>query len=399
MEYLNDREPHSDSMRHEDLSVLVVANAYPEPSKDYFANQFVSDQVEFLAEKVRKVDVVCPIPLHPKKHIQRDRKDGGVDVHFELYYTPYLLHVHKGDWLEHITTVYFKRILRTIRKEKLHFDIIHAHFTFPSGSAAIRLGKEFDVPVVLTLHENHEWFLDLIRQQDPFYIDTWRSADLVLRVNDLDVELLKNFNPCSYYMPNGFNSHHYYLDGSVVREKNTIFAFGALIERKGYQDLIRAVDVLRRKIPGIKCRIAGKDGGYRRELQQQIESLGLKNNINLLGAVSSDSARKMMNECSVFCHPSISESFGVVQIEAMACGAPVIATMNGASERIVGQDCGLVVERHNLVLALETALMDKQWDNDLISKRVANYDMKVVADRLVGSYLELLNKSAAPLKP
>jgi glycosyltransferase involved in cell wall biosynthesis len=80
----------------------------------------------------------------------------------------------------------------------------------------------------------------------------------------------------------------------------------------------------------------------------------------------------------------------------MACGAPVIATFNGASEHIIEEDCGLVVERINLIDALETALMRKHWNSDTISNKVAKYDMNVIADRLVDLFLDQLNRDVLP---
>jgi teichuronic acid biosynthesis glycosyltransferase TuaC len=255
------------------------------------------------------------------------------------------------------------------------------------------LKEEFHKPVILTLHENHEWFLDLTKEENPCYVKAWKDADQILRVNEEDIIHIQKFNTNVEYMPNGFNSHKYFMDKTVVRGKNSIFALGVLTERKGYQDLILSVAALRKEIPDIKCYIAGQDGGYENDLKSLITSMGLENNVIMMGSIPSEIARQMMNSCSIFCHPSVSESFGVVQIEAMACGAPVVATYNGASEKIIEKDCGMVVERGALSNALLMALTVKNWDHEYICETVKKYDMDRIAERLCIKYANFFNNN------
>ncbi len=76
-----------------------------------------------------------------------------------------------------------------------------------------------------------------------------------------------------------------------------------------------------------------------------------------------------MNACNVFVLPSLSESFGIVQIEAMACGKPVVATYNGGSEEVViNKKLGILVEPKD-VGGLATAILkalDTEWDKEYI---------------------------------
>jgi len=395
-------------MKPEELKVLIITNEYPDPSRDNFSSQFVADQVEFLSKYVANVTVVCPVSLFPIKPYRRTFVRGNISVIFKYFVPSYLKHTkviikhffpsrgmdsQMGQWVEHLSTKYARLITKMAKRKEFDFDVIHAHFTMPSGGAAVILKKEFHQPVVLTLHENRDWFLRLIKEENPGRIRVWTESDLVIRVNEEDMDLIKKYNPNVQYLPNGYNSNHYFADSKVLREKNSIFAFGALVERKGYQDLVRSVGAIRKDIPDIKCRIAGKDGGYGRELKALITSMGLEDNVILMGPIPSEKAREMMNRCAVFCLPSISESFGIVQIEAMACGAPVVATINGASERIIEEGCGLVVDRDQLAVALRTALTTKEWDHDRIRDAVKKFDMDVIARRLRDAYFALYNEN------
>lgn len=379
-------------MKPEELRVLIITNAYPDPSRSNFASQFVADQVEFLSRHVAEVTVICPVPILPIRPFRRSYTTDNIRIIFKYYYPAYGRHIRRGDWLEHISSLYVRLTKKIVRSKRVNFDVIHGHFSVPSGLASVILKDELHKPAIITLHENHEWFLELNKESDPSYVRAWKGADLVLRVNEDDMALIDKFNENVEYLPNGFNSHNYYMDNSIIREKETIFSMGGLIERKGFQDLIYSVSEIRKQLPNIKCYIAGQDGGYEIELLKMISDLDLKNVVTLMGPVSADIAREMMNKCSVFCLPSFSESFGVVQIEAMACGAPVVALFNGASEKLIEEGCGLVVERSLLQRALIEALTNVQWDNQQIIERVKKYDMDVISLSIIDKYIHLIQK-------
>ena len=100
-----------------------------------------------------------------------------------------------------------------------------------------------------------------------------------------------------------------------------------------------------------------------------------------------------MNACDIFVHPSLAESFGIVQIEAMACGKPVVATRNGGSESIITSDkYGLLCEPANPQDLSEKIIegLSKRWDNNAIySYASSNYRWDLVAQKTKNVYEEI----------
>lgn len=166
---------------------------------------------------------------------------------------------------------------------------------------------------------------------------------------------------------------------------------GRLSEEKGQKYLIEAVKNI------IACNddvlvIIGGTGPLKNKLDQKIKDFDLQNNIKLIGFIPDDLISIWMNACDLFVLPSLSESFGIVQIEALSCGKPVIATRNGASEEIIINDkLGILVEpkdSEDLKLAIQHAF-DTKWDEDYIRNYVDRFTWANIAKKIMKVYEKL----------
>jgi glycosyltransferase involved in cell wall biosynthesis len=126
-----------------------------------------------------------------------------------------------------------------------------------------------------------------------------------------------------------------------------IGTIGRLTEQKGYNTLIKSMSFVNKQYPNIMLEIIG-DGPMRDQIVSQIKDLGLNNNIKLINSVKYDDIPRKIQEWDAFVITSNWEGFGLVIIEAMACGLPVIATgVDAIPEIVIDGETGLLVEPGN----------------------------------------------------
>ena len=127
-------------------------------------------------------------------------------------------------------------------------------------------------------------------------------------------------------------------------ESNVIFA-GRLIKEKNVDVLIKTVNLVKKEIPDVKCMIIG-DGPEKRTLEKLAYDLGLENNLEFTGFLDDyDEVIAYMKLSKVFVLPSTREGFGIVALEANACGLPVVTVnhkMNAACDFIANGETGFI---------------------------------------------------------
>ncbi len=189
------------------------------------------------------------------------------------------------------------------------------------------------------------------------------------------------------------------VDTSVFRpapaKGATIFASGFLNMRKGFEYLIRAMPKIIGEVPEAKLVIAG-DGIHRKYFEGIVAELGLQTKVAFLGRLSRQQMVKHYQNCSIFCLPSLFEPFGMVVLEAMACGKPIVATNAGGTPEVVrnGKN-GLLVPPRNpeaIAGAIITLLSDRRKLERFgkNSRRLSlSYDWETVVGKIERIYARL----------
>ena len=381
-----------------DKTLLILTPSYPNEDESFIAETFVKYQVDELKRYFKKIIVIAPV-LRSFGYLKKDRlcKDytyENVEVYFpRSIYIPLF-------WLSKILIDNrLQAVERCIEEHHLHFDLIHAHFTWPSGYIGVRLREKYGKPVITTIHENGDWFDQEVGMNHPLINTAWSGADALIRVNRKDVPVLKRYNERVYSIPNGFSPAFHPIDTAVARERlglpgdvKIVFSLGNLIQRKGFNYLIDAMEQICNQRDDVFCFIGGA-GPERGSLQVQIDRLHLGEKVKLLGSVPSDILPLWMNACDLFVLPSLSESFGVVQIEALACGKPVVSARNrGSEEVVISDEYGLLVDPADPEDLAEKILvaLDREWDRDAILEYAQRYTWENIAKKIMGVYTQIL---------
>ena len=185
-------------------------------------------------------------------------------------------------------------------------------------------------------------------------------------------------------------------DEGAVRSP-LVVSWGMVKYEKGFQVLARAMHELRCRLPDVRSVIAGR-GTYLPELQTQIDVEGVSDIIDLPGFLSDNELRNLVHRASCVVIPSLYEPFGIVALEALAAGAPlVVADTGGLAELIAGTNAGITFEPGNpddLADAIERILTDddlaatlRENARELVEKKYA-WDAIATATATVYSGLE-----------
>ena len=147
--------------------------------------------------------------------------------------------------------------------------------------------------------------------------------------------------PNGISVPNAGNPAETRRSLGLAADTPLVVCAARLEREKDIASLIQAMKIVQEAVPDARCLIAG-DGSQKDELQRQIEALGLSESVTLLGFCAD--AASLMAAADLFVLPSLAEPFGLVLLEAMALGRPVIATRAGGPlEIVVDGETGFLV--------------------------------------------------------
>jgi glycosyltransferase involved in cell wall biosynthesis len=393
-------------MTFTDKILLVLSPDYPSEKGEFNGSNAVKDQLAFSRKKFKKVIVIAPVlktfGYTPQDKFCHDYSYDNVEVYFprcmffpRIIKVPFISNYTKVDLDTRLSAT-----LQTILNHNLKFDIIHAHFTYPSAYIAAELKQRYLVPVVSTIHEDSGWFEEERNMNHPKFLKAWHTADFLTRVNTTEMALLRQYNLHNVHIPGGYNTTFFKpLDKNECRAKlnlkptdKVLFTFGYLDERKGFQDLIVAIAHLPAQYFDVKCFISG-DGAYKHELEEKVRQFALENRVFIIKRLDYEQVATYINAADLFILPSLRESFGSTQIEALGCGVPVIASDNLGSIDVIDDTCGYLF-RTGDSLNLSSMIikgLTTLWDRQKIAEyALKNYSWEVVSKQHDELYARLL---------
>jgi phosphatidylinositol alpha-mannosyltransferase len=206
-------------------------------------------------------------------------------------------------------------------------------------------------------------------------------------------------------IPNGVDLKRFNPEASSISQyqddKLNIVFVGRMESRKGVNYLIEAYGLLKREFPKTRLILVGPGVRLRHKYEKMVKADGLKD-VVFTGPVSYDELPRYYQTADIFCAPATGrESFGIVLLEAMALGKPVVATrIEGYSAVITDEQEGLMVpprDAKSLAQALKRLILDESLRRALGAKglvTVRRYDWTIVASQVLEYYENILSAEA-----
>lgn len=365
------------------------------------------------------VKVVSPVPYFPPlpgfaaytrfRRIERQRAQGGLAIfHPRFVVGPgYLLRRFESEtyyWGVHGVA---ERL-----QQQTGFHLIHAHFTYPDGVVAVRLGQRYRLPVIIT--EQAPWLSSMRDSPSILERSTWavqKSAFSVALSRSARDSIERFTGPLENLrvIPNAIDDSVFTppTHGKPAKSSQILFA-GIIRFVKGVDVLLRALRLLADRGRTLDLLIAGESfyATYRRdevEVQQMVRDLQLEKHVHFVGPKSPSEVADLMRESALLVLPSRAESFGLVLAEALACGTPVVATRCGGPEDIVDTRVGVLVPPEDpeaLARGIEYVLSRRaDYDPDTLHNHARErFSMKTVGGLYLALYESALQQSPKTAK-
>ena len=258
--------------------------------------------------------------------------------------------------------------------EKEDIDIIHGHYLFPAGAAAVEVGKEHGIKTYVTAHGSD--MFELYKKQPVMRSPVKKvlnDADGVFVVsNALKHEIIatgvKGISDKTKLSWNSVDVNKFssktnstFKKDNNLEDKPIVLFVGNLIKRKNVDSLLEAKKVSKSDYYLV---VVG-DGPLFKKLKKKVED---ENIHDVIFTGSRNDVADIIPSCDVLILPSFSESFGLVLIEALACGKPVIGSNVGGITEIINENVGLLVDPNkvaSIAKAIDTVIDDEELRSSL----------------------------------
>lgn len=290
-------------------------------------------------------------------------------------------------------------------------DVVHAQGTStPYSTTAALVCKEY--PTLLSVRgiaakqlkfsAGHNVIYNSIERINEKYALSTIPNIIVTSPHSKDV-IRKMTHSNIYVIPNGIDFDEIQKVRAEDRLKHPAILFvGGLGKVKGIDVLLNAVPIIRKKIPNLHIYIAGS-GSEEGNLKKLVKALNIEENVTFWGFISGDEKYAYYKSADIYVQPSRYETFGVVLLEAMACGKPVVASKVGGIPFVVEDGkTGLLFESEN-VDELAEKIVHLLRDKELRAKmgeagreRAREFTWERSAEMTVDVYKEVIEKYKCP---
>lgn len=366
------------------MRVLMLSWEYP-PHVEGGMGQHVQHLAPALSSADDTLELHLITPTFTGKAHQQAR--GRLTIHWLPVAAPQQEHLYH-DVLQ--ANGEFERRARELHRAVGGFDLLHVHDWLVSF-AARSLHSSEHIPLVSTIHatergRNRGYLHSAVQLSiDAAERELAHASDIIIvcsRAMHFEVQSYFAVPPDKLrVIPNGVDGRHFDLlrlqDHSEFRsqfarpDEQIIFNVGRLVYEKGADLLVEATPRVLQRIPEIKVVIGGR-GPLSPSLEQRVHDLRLEDKVLLTGYLSDEDRDRLyvLARCCVF--PSRYEPFGIVALESMAAGAPVVVTdVGGLATVVVHEETGITVFTENvdsLAWGILRTLEDPALTRELVNR-------------------------------
>ncbi len=284
------------------------------------------------------------------------------------------------------------------------YDVVHGQHAFtPLAIKFVAAGRKVGAATLLTTHsinfENSLFLRLLARITYPYYKYQLSNPHRIIAVSRAAKLFIKRFTKVPVdVVPNGVNTEVFHdgwdkeeLKSEMKLGDNVVLYVGRIDPRKGLEVLIKAM----KDVNGTLV-VAGTGKNLQR-MVRMADALGVRERVRFLGHVEYGTLPRLYGASDVFVLPSVSEAFGIVLLEAMASGVPVVGTTVGGIPEII-DGCGLLVPPNDSDALADS--INRLINNQHLAEKVGKlgksridrvYSWRRVVERIVSLYFEVLD--------
>lgn len=367
------------------IRVLVFSTLFPNAAQPNHG-VFVENRLRHtLALGELEAEVVAPVPIFPFSHpifgryaafarAPRQEVRHGVEVWHPRYLAIPKVGVGVTPRLLYASAL---SMVRRLMAQGRRFDVIDAHYFYPDGVAAARLGRALKLPVVITGRGTDLTLIpDLPGPRSQIQWAASEASAMITVCDDLRTRLIELGAAAdrTLVLRNGVDLSLFAVGDREATRRTlnltgfTLLSVGALIPRKGHDLVIRAL------VDCADCTLLIAGGGpLRSELEVLATRLGVDNRVRFLGEVPHAELPRLYGAADVMVLASAREGWANVLLEAMACGTPVLASnVNGTSEVVRAPEAGMLLpERSATSLAATLGILRQNMPSRADTRKYA----------------------------
>ena len=332
------------------MRILMLTWEYPPRVVGGIAH-VVSELSRALVHEGNEVEVITAL----EQDLPEMEKAGGVMIHRAAPYHGRPLNFFA--WVHQLNLALLERGA-CLGLEK-RFDAVHAH-DWLVAYAGRGLKHIFQTPLIASIHATEFGRNNGLHSDEQRYIgevewsltyEAWRVICNSCFMRE-EIESVFNLPPDKIsIIPNGIRPAAFQVsapDPAVRRkfaapEEKILFFIGRLVREKGVQHLLEALPLIRDRFPRVRAVIAGQ-GPHAGELHHLALHLGIDRHVTFAGYIDEETRNQLYAHADVAVFPSLYEPFGLVALEAMATGTPVVvADTGGFAETVAHGVTGLRV--------------------------------------------------------